>query len=295
MPDDYYVSQYSGEEIDALLGKAGSSVQVACNPNLLDNWYFGNPVNQRGQASYTGVGYTIDRWQTFVKGTVSLRDGYINLADTKDFGQQIELSRIDVKSPVTFSILTDTGLVWATHKFSGTVNDIWYTDLGNGVTLNMIYSWDGRTILVALQTGGANIRAVKLELGDHQTLAHKDASGNWVLNEIPDYGEQLRRCQRYFYRVYYTQYQTINMAYEDTAYAFLMLPLPVEMRIKNPVVTQSVPIALGASEKTLTGAEVSGCMARLAVNYDAIANPVRSCYAYCPHAEGVTFTLSADL
>ena len=22
-----------------------------CNPNLLDNWYFGNPVNQRGQRS----------------------------------------------------------------------------------------------------------------------------------------------------------------------------------------------------------------------------------------------------
>ena len=32
------------------------------NPNLLDNWYFGNPVNQKGQTSYTGAGYTIDRW-----------------------------------------------------------------------------------------------------------------------------------------------------------------------------------------------------------------------------------------
>ena len=40
--------------------------------------------------------------------------------------------------------------------------------------------------------------AIKLELGDQQTLAHQDADGNWVLNEIPDYGEQLARCQRYF-------------------------------------------------------------------------------------------------
>ena len=31
------------------------------NPNLLDNSDFINPVNQRGQASYTG-GYCIDRW-----------------------------------------------------------------------------------------------------------------------------------------------------------------------------------------------------------------------------------------
>ena len=42
------------------------------------------------------------------------------------------------------------------------------------------------------------VYAVKLELGSQQTLAHQDADGNWILNEIPDYGEQLRRCQRYF-------------------------------------------------------------------------------------------------
>ena len=41
------------------------------------------------------------------------------------------------------------------------------------------------------------IKAVKLELGTQQTLAHQDTNGVWVLNEIPDYGEQLARCQRY--------------------------------------------------------------------------------------------------
>ena len=40
--------------------------------------------------------------------------------------------------------------------------------------------------------------AMKLELGSQQTLAHQNADGNWVLNEIPDYGEQLAKCQRYF-------------------------------------------------------------------------------------------------
>ena len=46
--------------------------------------------------------------------------------------------------------------------------------------------------------GSHVIKAVKLALGSQQTLAHQDADGNWVLNEIPDYGEQLARCQRYF-------------------------------------------------------------------------------------------------
>lgn len=38
------------------------------------------------------------------------------------------------------------------------------------------------------------IEAVKLELGDTQTLAHQDKDGNWVLNEIPDYQEMYEQC-----------------------------------------------------------------------------------------------------
>lgn len=44
------------------------------------------------------------------------------------------------------------------------------------------------------------IKAAKLELGDVQTLAHKEGD-KWVLNEIPDYGEQLRRCTYYAEKV----------------------------------------------------------------------------------------------
>ena len=44
----------------------GSAGQVAVagwsNPNLLINWYFADPVNQRGQKTYTNDGYTIDKW-----------------------------------------------------------------------------------------------------------------------------------------------------------------------------------------------------------------------------------------
>lgn len=47
----------------------------------------------------------------------------------------------------------------------------------------------------------AAILAAKLELGSSQTLAHKDPSGNWILNEIPDFGEQLRRCTYYAEKV----------------------------------------------------------------------------------------------
>ena len=47
--------------------------------NLLDNGDFTNPVNQRGQSSYTGSRYTIDRWLGS-QSLVSLVDGGISLA-----------------------------------------------------------------------------------------------------------------------------------------------------------------------------------------------------------------------
>ena len=63
-----YNSIHTGPRIDEAISRAlpGGAIDLALsskpNPNLIDNWYFGNPVNQRGQTSYTGTSYGIDRW-----------------------------------------------------------------------------------------------------------------------------------------------------------------------------------------------------------------------------------------
>ena len=44
---------------------------------------------------------------------------------------------------------------------------------------------------------GETVVAAKLELGDKQTLAHKDSSGTWVLNELSPYTVELCRCKRF--------------------------------------------------------------------------------------------------
>ena len=47
---------------------------------MLDNSDFRNPVNQRGQISYSGVGYAIDRWKTWNSGdALTINDGYITI------------------------------------------------------------------------------------------------------------------------------------------------------------------------------------------------------------------------
>lgn len=44
---------------------------------------------------------------------------------------------------------------------------------------------------------GETVIAAKLELGDKQTLAHKDSNGTWILNELPAYTIELCRCKRF--------------------------------------------------------------------------------------------------
>lgn len=52
---------------------------------------------------------------------------------------------------------------------------------------------------------GETFVGAKLEVGTQQTLAHQEGD-KWVLNEVPNYGEQLARCQRY-YQLYSTAEQ----------------------------------------------------------------------------------------
>lgn len=242
MPDTY-TSQFSGEEIDAALRAAqiisgadtpaelrkkleirGDTIPVSAtdptpvsealtasgggvNPNLLDNWYFGRPVNQRGQTEYTTGGvYTLDRWWMQYDTTLSIVDGGIKIGGKWDVYQYFENTLPN--ATYTLSLLyrdrtgsdplrliagnrTDGDLAQTESKdASGILSVTFSTATANKVNFGFTGSTDNSAIIIA----------IKLELGDTQTLAHKE-NGVWVLNEIPDYGEQLRRCQWYC-RVY---------------------------------------------------------------------------------------------
>lgn len=180
-----------------------------CNPNLLDNWYFGNPVNQRGQTSWNGSEeYTIDRWATerYRTGTksITLDSGAITITNNDNSAdayigiqEKIEFD-LPIGTPVTLSVLTGSGLkVFSTVIVS---NSVRAKDFENfTLYLYQTGSESRRTVAMRVYSGKSEaFYAVKLELGTEQTLAHQDANGNWVLNEMPDYGEQLRRCQRYY-------------------------------------------------------------------------------------------------
>lgn len=175
-------------------------IGAASNENLLTNWYFINPINQIGKSSYTSVGYTIDRWKIYTTDTsISLTSNGIQLTggENKDFGQQIEKKFIP-NGTYTFSVLTSEnklGFVTATNTGSLSGAKIYMGD--TGVRSNIIFNWTSGLHLIAMQSNGKIIKAVKLELGSKQTLAHQDASGNWVLNDPIDYDLQYALCSQY--------------------------------------------------------------------------------------------------
>mgnify|MGYP006956649235 CR=1 FL=1 len=206
------------QDLTDAVQEQGEALETMCNPNMLDNWYFGNPVNQRGQTSYTGVGYGIDRWRGSAEDvTVAVATGGISVSG-KQF-QRLEQGVEDAQSlngiAVTFSALVkNPNGNFRLALYNATTGVLITQDAQASEDFQLVQI----TATPAISAGdsfsaflypGANdattvrtclIKAVKLELGSQQTLAHQDADGNWVLNEIPNYGEQLRRCQRYYIR-----------------------------------------------------------------------------------------------
>lgn len=275
MPDTY-TSQFSGEEIDAALRAAqiisgastpaelrkkleirGDTIPVSAtdptpisealtasgggiNPNLLDNWYFGRPVNQRGQTEYTSNGYTIDRWKfNNNNGDLVIDDTgimFIGKQNYAEFEQRYEFPKDISGKQITISILADSfsgeGDFYLVIQNQTNYRTFLLSAGLNSFTLNFFD--ESSVFRYFIQSQNVNetnppkmhLLAAKLELGSTQTLAHKEGD-KWILNEIPDFGEQLRRCQRYALKIeggkaYGWTYNT------NTVNVFI--PTPVTMR-----------------------------------------------------------------
>lgn len=201
-----YNSTHDGPTIDAAVTRASeggsidAAIQAKPNPNLLDNWYFGNPVNQRNvSGTIDAVGYFLDRWK-LVSGSVTIGSNGIILN-----GTIVQILETAVGADVIASALTNEGVVVA--------------------------SYDSSSKTFSLHGTGQTFVAAKLELGDRQTLAHQGENGVWVLNEIPNYGEQLRRCQRYFCRFnFYRNDLFFGTLSGNLNRAWITIPTPVVMR-----------------------------------------------------------------
>ena len=193
-----------GENISISGSVIATKVQP-CNRNLIINWYFGNPVNQRDvSGTISSAGYFLDRWK-LVSGSVTINTDGITLNGTMQ--QVLETAPVGT---VTASALTQAGVG------------------------EVVPTYNSATKTVTVTADGKKLVAVKLEMGSQQTLAHQE-NGVWVLNEIPDYGAELTKCMRYL-QIISTPYDTsgngVAIGYaNNTVDLWVPIPLAVPMRI----------------------------------------------------------------
>ena len=241
---------YTAGDGIAISGSVIATKVQPCNRNLLDNWYFGAPVNQRGKTTYSGTGYGIDRWkaEAVTPNVTTIKDGYIELSQNALISEILEEPYSLCGKQVTVSALTTTGLCSATATVPSkeelsaittdeTIGVSYFAVNGNStgyVCLQHSKEHTTKVMLRAYSGYTVGVIAVKLEMGSQQTLAHQE-DGAWVLNEIPDYGEELTKCMRYL-QIISTPYDTsgngVAIGYaNNTVDLWVPIPLAVPMRI----------------------------------------------------------------
>ena len=171
------------------------------NPNILINGDF--RVNQRGQASYTGLGiYTLDRWRlsTSTSGiTVSpIANGGItlNATTTANAISQVIEDYATLKGKtltVSMKVSSVTSGKVRVNLFDGiTTYNSTYLEASGIVSVSGQISNSATLVRVIVQNDGstvANIEWVKLEVGEIAT----------PFSPRP-YVEELQMCQRYYWR-----------------------------------------------------------------------------------------------
>lgn len=220
--------------------------------NLLRNWYW-NPnvfINQRNIASSAKWNnqYGIDGWISNIPSIgFSMTDGYLYFGNTDEENRHIT-QRLDkaLANDLAGKTVTLTCLSLGTPYglFSGSVQ---FPTKGNSASVTT--DWGRLTVgfgdtfgtFSVVLSPGAILRpvAVKLELGSNQTLANQNGT-SWVINQIPDRFEELRKCQRYFLSISgVSLYKRADAFYKITSgdsageYFQFFIPVPTTM-ISSP-------------------------------------------------------------
>lgn len=182
--------------------------------NTIDCWW--NRVNNASDATAALLTEDGLRYEVIKTSTSSAWNRFLNqrIEDYKNLlGKQVTLSFLvrDCFSNVTSNFF-GVGMHSSVRIDYNSTNlgNVWKNKTGlYSVTLTVPEvinsSHTGLNVFIAIQSGAntvsvgdyVTIEAVKLELGNKQTLAHQDKDGNWVLNEIPDYQEMYEKCSVY--------------------------------------------------------------------------------------------------
>lgn len=178
---------------DANKAQARKNIAAAnTNPNLLRNWYFVNPVNSRGQTTYTvnATQHSIDGWYGInATSTHTLQNGEIVVSSSgfSVLGQELDnapagtytlsLQAGSIGNTIVFYVYDANGGSYSATPTLSAYGIGSFTFTATAPIKNIRYYCDNGATFSA--------RQAKLEVGTVSTLA-QDAP--------PSYGEELTKC-----------------------------------------------------------------------------------------------------
>lgn len=185
------------------------NVNVDYAYNLLDNSNFINPINQRGNTTYSGAIYGIDRWVGMSRSYITITEEGIRLSNNTPssgncYWQQIIPTKL-VEEGKNYTIAAEIdGKIYVN---SGTTPNNISVSHGNG-TIMLLYSTVSNSYVfrVVLNSGFEGSITVKW-VGLYKQ--------NYTVEDIPDYqpkgyAAELLECQRYYRTTYKTFGNTIG-------------------------------------------------------------------------------------
>lgn len=248
--------------------------------SLLDNGDFAAPVNQRGADSYSGAGYTIDRWKLLDSSAgLTVGTGSVTISS----GKLVQVIPGSLSGMHTLAAMTGDGVL---HLYAA---DIGQT-LATSGKLGMGQDTDGSSV-VSLGTGTYIWSALY--------------AGAYTADSLPPfvpkgYAAELAQCQRYYYRLTpRTASYPYAFGYCDSAtQARLCMALPQTMVSGNPTLTYTAGSYLRIKQAgtfvDITALSLTGVVGHMAL-IAATSSGMTTHEAAIMMISGGVFEFSADL
>ena len=200
--------------------------------NLLDNSDFRNPVNQRGQTSYsTGGRYSIDRWIASANvNTMTVNNGYITVTAKSGYEgslyQKWERMAVFGKKLTLAAKVKNGDLIVVSGQYptvAPSSTTVIATVTSGNVTLRIEAAAEyGVAVIAATPGSSIDLEWAALYEGEYtaETLPEYQPKG---------YGAELSECQRYFYK-----FSSDDSIYFPAVAKNAQIPgflFPIEMRV----------------------------------------------------------------
>ena len=268
--------------------------------NLLDNSDFRKPVNQRGQSSYTGTGYGVDRWYG-IDYTISISDENIELNKSGSGSgyllQYLVPETLQYEKSYTMAINLANGITLCGNAaYSESTNQMLFLLKDNiALSIDKLTSQSKLQVVITLIQGNLLIKSAALYEGSYtaDTLPPYTPKG---------YAAELAECQRYYVKLKNSRsgYQPFATGVGNSVnQGVFNIQTPVQMRSLPTISYDKLRIVGKGSDyvpvKSITPVDIVGSSTTTLVTVDSPAS-IQNAEVYQISGNAVgSIELSADL